>query len=81
MRTGRMHTHVSGCTQITQVIRIDKHDEVPAINMVNNNYHSSLVHPSTFRNDIKPLDVIQAQGPSFRYTFSLLECNVYCTTS
>eukprot|EP00983_Pelagomonas_calceolata_P132037 1161832-Pelagomonas_calceolata.AAC.9 len=42
------------------------HDTPPVINKEDNNYHSALFDPAKMRTDIKPLDVIQPEGPSFK---------------
>lgn len=45
------------------------HDTPPAINKEDSNYHSKLFDPAKMRKDIKPLNVVQPEGPSFRCIF------------
>lgn len=45
-----------------RVVRIDQHSVPPPVPAVDNNYHAQLF-PGPWRSDIKPLDVLQPEGP------------------
>ncbi|WIA30543.1 hypothetical protein OEZ86_000626 [Tetradesmus obliquus] len=46
------------------VVAIDKHSKAPQIPASDSNYHAELF-PGPWRQDIKPLNVLQPEGPSF----------------
>ncbi|KAF8068451.1 maoI [Scenedesmus sp. PABB004] len=54
------------------VVRIDKHSVPPAVPAADSNYHSELF-PGPWRSDLKPLDVVQPEGPSFTVEGNLVK--------
>jgi hypothetical protein len=50
-----------------QVIRIDHPEQPCTVNSHASNYHSKALDPNSMRQDVKPLNLVQPEGPSFRW--------------
>ncbi|KAJ9530268.1 hypothetical protein QJQ45_023557, partial [Haematococcus lacustris] len=57
-----------------QVVHIDKYSRAPPAPMKEHNYHRDLLPPDlAWRTDLKPLDIVQPLGPSFKVQGSLVQ--------
>ena len=60
-----------GCA--AQIVRVDKHYDVPqAVPDININYHRNLMEKE-WRSGLKPLHIVQPEGPSFNVEGNLIK--------